>query len=81
MATKKFVPRNLVIDNLHAGGRLCRMHTPKDGMAWFTLPAGHAGKAGRVRPEHAAEISVMPDIRAQDDGLLPGCAQTFGLVR
>jgi hypothetical protein len=79
MTTKResYLTRNKAVDLMHAGGVLQSMHTGGSKSAWFILH--RAG--GAVRSEHAELIKAMPDVCASGDGLFPGHAQTWRLVR
>ena len=52
--------------------RLVLMHTHR-GPAYFVVPGGP------VTDKDALAIIARPDVRALDDGLFPGCAQSWRL--
>jgi MOSC domain-containing protein YiiM len=52
--------------------RLMLMHT-RTGTAYYVVPGG------RVSKEDALKIIQRPDVQPFDDGLFPGCSQTWRL--
>lgn len=62
------------IDLMHrTGTRLVRMHTTASptGHAYYVVPGGY------VEPDVAQKIKEYPGAVAGDDGLFPGCDQTW----
>jgi hypothetical protein len=55
------------------GTRLVRMHSnaSPDGFAHYVIPGGY------VEPDVAEKIKRHPSVTAGEDGLFPGCDQTW----
>jgi hypothetical protein len=51
------------------------MHNPKsvDGKTYYVVPGGY------VEPSDAEKIIARPDVHPYDDGLFPGCTQSWRL--
>ena len=49
-------------------------NTVPGGKSWCVVPGG------RVSPEIAARTLVRGDVVSAEDGLLPGCAQTYRML-
>ena len=64
------------VDAMRHGASLVLMHdnTVPGGKSWCVVPGG------RVSPEIAARILVRGDVVSAEDGLLPGCAQTYRML-
>jgi hypothetical protein len=60
------------LELLREGKLLMRMHTVK-GMRWFVVPGGP------VTESTVKRILARPDVQPHDNGLFPGCEQTFRL--
>jgi MOSC domain-containing protein YiiM len=56
------------------GTYLMQMHT-NTGPEFFVIPGG------RVRSDDAAKIIARPDVVPHDNGLFPGIAQSWKLLR
>jgi hypothetical protein len=55
---------------------LIKMHVQGGGSEWFVTP-----KAGPVKPSVAAAILARPDVVGMEDGLFPGCSQSYRIAR
>lgn len=63
------------VDLLHVkGSRLMLMHS-SSGQDYFIVPGG------KVDPDDAKKLLARPDVIAFDDGLFPGCNQTWRIER
>ena len=64
------------IEAMQRGASLVLMHdnTVPGGKSWCVVPGG------RVSPEIANRILVRGDVISAEDGLLPGCAQTYRML-
>jgi hypothetical protein len=60
------------LDLMREGKLLMRMHTI-NGMRWFIVPGG------KLSDSVAKRILARPDVQPHDNGLFPGCEQTFRL--
>jgi hypothetical protein len=69
--TSEYPSMSQTIELLHQGGHLLKTHT-STGREWQILPSGD-----RIKSRDASKIVERPDIRSMDDGLLPGCGQTW----
>jgi hypothetical protein len=58
------------LELMREGKLLMRMHTVR-GMRWFVVPGG------QVAESVAKRLLARPDVQPHDDGLFPGCQQTF----
>lgn len=56
-----------------SGARLVKMHTQNspDGFAHYIVPGGY------VEPDVAEKIKNAPGVWCSEDGLFPGCSQTW----
>jgi hypothetical protein len=55
------------------GHRLMLMHTNQssNGVAYYVVPGGY------IEPDDAKKIIERPDVQPYDDGLFPGCTQSW----
>lgn len=68
---------NRALDLLRQPGhRLIVMHSAfsPDGRAYYVVPGGY------VEPPDAAKIIARPDVVPFDDGLFPGCPQSWKMT-
>jgi hypothetical protein len=63
---------SFALELLREGKLLMRMHTV-NGMRWFVVPGGQVAESVVKR------ILARPDVQPHDNGLFPGCEQTFCL--
>src|SRR5262249_47863533 len=63
---------SFALELLREGKLLMRMHTI-NGMRWFIVPGGQVAESVVER------ILARPDVQPHDNGLFPGCEQTFRL--
>jgi hypothetical protein len=60
------------LELMREGRPLMRMHTV-NGLRWFVVPGGQVAESVVKR------ILARPDVQPHDNGLFPGCEQTFRL--
>src|SRR5262249_60715160 len=60
------------LELMREGKLLMRMHTV-NGLRWFVVPGGQVAESVVKR------IRARPDVQPHDNGLFPGCEQTFRL--
>jgi hypothetical protein len=60
------------LELMREGKLLMRMHTV-NGARWFVVPGG------KITDSVAKRILARPDVQPHDNGLFPGCEQTFRL--
>ena len=63
---------NFALELMREGKLLLRMHTV-NGLRWFVVPGGQVAESVVKR------ILARPDVQPHDNGLFPGCEQTFQL--
>jgi hypothetical protein len=68
----KPLSETFALDLMREGKLLIKMHTT-NGMRWFIV------RGGPVTDSVAERILARPDVQPHDNGLFPGCAQTFRL--
>jgi hypothetical protein len=74
MTFKSTIPESSALDLMREGRPLMKMHTT-GGMEWFVVPDG------RITETVAQRILARPDVQPHNDGLFPGCSQTFRLLK
>jgi hypothetical protein len=74
MASNKTLELELALDLLRRPDhRLLQMHINQHERAFFVVPGGRVARAD------AEKIINRPDVFPYDDGLFPGCAQSWKL--
>ena len=63
---------NFALELMREGRLMQRMHTVH-GRRWFIVPGG------QISDRTAERILQRPDVQPHDNGLFPGCDQTFRL--
>jgi hypothetical protein len=69
---KQTIPENSALELMREGRPLMKLHTVR-GRRWFVVPGGE------VSDRVAERILQRPDVQPHQDGLFPGCDQTFCL--
>jgi hypothetical protein len=70
----KTLAENDALELMREGRSMLKMHTVQ-GMQWFIAPGG------QITETVAQRILARPDVQPHNDGLFPGCSQTFRLLK
>jgi hypothetical protein len=69
------------LEYLREGSLLMRMHHSGDRLRWYIVATERCQGGGQIADAVAERILRRNDVQPHNDGLFPGCSQTYRMRR